>query len=324
MELHQVRYFVALARSMNFTRAAEHCNVTQPALTKAIQKLEYELGGPLVFRERQLTQLTDLGKLMLPMLDRTLSAIEAARSNAKEFKRKKVATLRVALTPSISASILMRRLAEVTRQVSGLQVDLVEVNSSNVFDGLLSGEIGVALGSSCIGDAPDRIDRWGLFDEKVLVACAADGRLAEGAEASLKDLRAARWLEPADCEIARSFRETYLSDGGTNRTRHRGQGLHNLVSAGLGIMLAPEHMPVAAGTVVRPIADIEFKRDVELFVVAGRQYSPALDAFVKACRRLDWRAQLATRTLQREAPKTVPNEAVQRRARQEHELRLSA
>jgi DNA-binding transcriptional LysR family regulator len=324
MELHQVRYFVALARSMNFTRAAEQCNVTQPALTKAIQKLEYELGGPLVFRERQLTQLTDLGKLMLPMLDRSLNAVEAARSNAKEFKRKKVATLRVALTPSISASILMKPLAEVTRQVSGLQVDLVEVNSSNVFDGLLSGEIGVALGSSCIGDAPDRIDRWGLFDEKVLVACAADGRLAEDAEASLKDLRAARWLEPADCEIARSFRETYLSDGGTNRTRHRGQGLHNLVSAGLGIMLAPEHMPVAAGTVVRPIADIEFKRDVELFVVAGRQYSPALNAFVKACRRLDWRAQLATRTLQREAPKTVPNEAVQRRARQEHELRLSA
>ena len=70
MELHQVRYFVALARSMNFTRAAEHCNVTQPALTKAIQKLEYELGGPLVFRERQLSQLTDLGKLMLPMLVR--------------------------------------------------------------------------------------------------------------------------------------------------------------------------------------------------------------------------------------------------------------
>jgi LysR family hydrogen peroxide-inducible transcriptional activator len=324
MELHQVRYFVALARSMNFTRAAEQCNVTQPALTKAIQKLEYELGGPLVFRERQLTQLTDLGKLMLPMLDRSLNAVEAARSNAKEFKRKKVATLRVALTPSISASILMKPLAEVTRQVSGLQVDLVEVNSSNIFDGLLSGEIGVALGSSCIGDAPDRIDRWGLFAEKVLVACAADGRLAEDAEASLKDLRAARWLEPADCEIARSFREIYLSDGGTNRTRHRGQGLHNLVSAGIGIMLAPEHMPVAAGTVVRPIADIEFKRDVELFVVAGRQYSPALDAFVKACRSLDWRAQLATSTLQREAPKTVPNEAVQRRARQEHKLRLSA
>jgi DNA-binding transcriptional LysR family regulator len=218
----------------------------------------------------------------------------------------------------------MKPLAEVTRQVSGLQVDLVEVDASTVFDDLLSGEIGVALGSSCIGSAPQRIDRWGLFDEKVFVACAADCRLAEDAEASLKDLRAARWLEPADCEIARSFREIYLSDGDPNRTRHRGQGLHNLVSAGLGVMLAPEHMPVAPGTVVRPIADIEFKRDVELFVVAGRQYSPALDAFVKTCRSLDWRAQFAPGTVHLVAPKTVPFEAVARRARQEPALRLSA
>ena len=57
MELHQVRYFVALARSMNFTRAAEHCNVTQPALTKAIQKLEYE---PLRFESQP---IVDAGRL---------------------------------------------------------------------------------------------------------------------------------------------------------------------------------------------------------------------------------------------------------------------
>src|ERR1700744_4712792 len=138
MELHQVRYFVALANSMTFTRAAEQCNVTQPALTKAIQKLEYELGGPLVFRERQLTQLTDLGKLMLPILERTLSGVEAAQTHAKDFKRKRVATLRIAVTPSISASILMKPLAEATRQVPGLQVDLVEADASNIFDNLLS------------------------------------------------------------------------------------------------------------------------------------------------------------------------------------------
>src|ERR1700748_745244 len=115
MELHQIRYFVALAKSMNFTRAAEQCNVTQPALTKAIQKLEYELGGPLVFRERQLTQLTDLGKLMLPMLEKTLATVDSAAANAREFRRKRVATLSVAFTPSISASILTKPLAEVTR-----------------------------------------------------------------------------------------------------------------------------------------------------------------------------------------------------------------
>src|SRR5262249_55698195 len=64
MELHQVRYCVALCKNLNFTRAAEACNVTQPALTRAIQKLEDELGGPLFERERNLTQLTELGRLM--------------------------------------------------------------------------------------------------------------------------------------------------------------------------------------------------------------------------------------------------------------------
>jgi DNA-binding transcriptional LysR family regulator len=52
MELHQVRYFLAVARMLNFTRAAEMCSVTQPALAKGVQKLEQELGGQLIYRER--------------------------------------------------------------------------------------------------------------------------------------------------------------------------------------------------------------------------------------------------------------------------------
>src|SRR4029077_3957866 len=72
MELHQVRYFLAVASTCSFTREAEQYNVTQPALTKGVQKLEQELGGQLIYRERQLTQLTDLGKEVLPMLERPL------------------------------------------------------------------------------------------------------------------------------------------------------------------------------------------------------------------------------------------------------------
>ena len=53
MEMQQVRYFVAVAETLNFTRAAEQCNVTQPALTRAIKQLEYELGGDLIRDEAQ-------------------------------------------------------------------------------------------------------------------------------------------------------------------------------------------------------------------------------------------------------------------------------
>src|ERR1700753_1063237 len=101
MELHQVRYFVALARSKNFTRAAEQCNVTQPALTKAIRKLEYELGGDLLYRERQLTQLTDLGKLLLPQLEIILTAADTVHRQAREFQYKTIAPLKIGLSPCV-------------------------------------------------------------------------------------------------------------------------------------------------------------------------------------------------------------------------------
>lgn len=74
MEMQQVRYFVALAETLNFTRAAERCNVSQPALTRAIQQLEYELGGPLVRREGRNSHLTGLGERMLPLLRQCLDS----------------------------------------------------------------------------------------------------------------------------------------------------------------------------------------------------------------------------------------------------------
>ena len=72
MEMHQARYFVALCETLNFTRAAEKCNVTQPSLTRAIKLLEDELGGPLFNRERNQTHLTELGRLMEPHLREVL------------------------------------------------------------------------------------------------------------------------------------------------------------------------------------------------------------------------------------------------------------
>jgi DNA-binding transcriptional LysR family regulator len=65
MEMHQVRYFLAICETLNFTRAAERCHVSQPALTRAIKKLEEELGGPLFRRERNLTHLTELGQVAM-------------------------------------------------------------------------------------------------------------------------------------------------------------------------------------------------------------------------------------------------------------------
>ena len=126
MELFQVRYFLALAKTLNFTRAAESCNVTQPALTRAIQRLEEELGGPLLLRERNLTQLTELGRLMLPHLEAAASAAEAASAQAEAFKRRDAAPLRLGLNTTISARILMPVLRELENRVKSFELTLTE------------------------------------------------------------------------------------------------------------------------------------------------------------------------------------------------------
>ena len=86
MEMHQVRYFLAVADTLNFTRAAEQCHVSQPALTRAIQQLEEELGGLLLRRERKLTHLTDFGRLIEPHLRQMLTDAEAAKSTARNSR----------------------------------------------------------------------------------------------------------------------------------------------------------------------------------------------------------------------------------------------
>jgi DNA-binding transcriptional LysR family regulator len=112
MEMHQVRYFLAVARTLNFTRAAEECNVAQPSLTRAVRQLEEEFAGDLFRRERPHAQLTELGQRMLPLLRQCHDSALGARSLASAMKSGEVATLRLALSDSIDVALLMPHLFE--------------------------------------------------------------------------------------------------------------------------------------------------------------------------------------------------------------------
>ena len=102
MEMHQVRYFLAVCDTLNFTRAAERCHVSQPALTRAIKKLEEELGGPLFRRERSLTHLTDLGRMMQPHLKQSLAGATAAMATAQDFQTLEKAPRKVRLVVHVA------------------------------------------------------------------------------------------------------------------------------------------------------------------------------------------------------------------------------
>lgn len=289
MELHQVRYFLAVASTLNFTRAAEMCNITQPALTKGVQKLEQELGGQLIYRERQLTHLTDLGKAVLPMLERALASTESVLRRAREFQRKEVAPLAIGLAPSISASLVLEPIAEIRKFVPGLHVELREETPDDLVELLLEGEIHVAL----VGDFDDkseRIDDWTLFAERYVVLLAPSHQLAHLPAIGMEALRKATILDRSNCDVAPKFQHLLFPDGQPHHNHSSSRELHlqHLAAAGLGIVLTPEHMPRLPSLKVLPIEGDPVWREIHLLAVQGRRYTPALDAFVKVARLRDW------------------------------------
>ncbi|HEY4370232.1 MAG TPA: LysR family transcriptional regulator [Steroidobacteraceae bacterium] len=289
MELHQVRYFLAVASTLNFTRAAQMCNVTQPALTKGVQKLEQELGGQLIYRERQLTHLTDLGKAVLPMLERTLASTESVRHLARQFQRKQVAPLVIGLAPSISASLLLEPIAEIRKFIPGLHVELREEPPSRLIELLLEGEVNVALVGD-LGDMPERIEGWALFAERYVAVLAPSHQLANLPHIGIAALREATILDRSNCDVAPKFQHLLFADAPPNHNHRSGRDLHlqHLAAAGFGIILAPEHMPRLPSLKALPIEGDPVWREVRLLAVHGRRYSPALDAFVKVARLRDW------------------------------------
>jgi DNA-binding transcriptional LysR family regulator len=290
MEFHQVRYFVALSKSLNFTRAAEVCNVTQPALTKAIQKLEYELGGELVFRERQLTQLTDLGRLVLPMLEQMLAAAAAVKLDARDFRQSAVAPIKIGLTPCLSAKLIVTVLSELATLVPGLQIDLVEAAESDMAHLLLDGTLSAAFAGG-VQPLPERIDHWPLFDEGFQVLVSTQSPLADMTTIPLAILRDEIWLERLGCEAIKSLWQSCMPEAEPPHILHRGRQeahLHQMVAAGLGIILAADHVDGPPHTVRRPIEGNPLRHHVKLLAVAGRRYTPALDALIKTSRHYAW------------------------------------
>ena len=111
VELYQIRYFLAAAETLNFTKAAEGCAVTQPTLTRAIKKLEDELGGQLFHRERNNTHLTELGREMCHRFESIHQQAEAAGQVARQLLNLEKATLNIGVMCTIGPERVMALLA---------------------------------------------------------------------------------------------------------------------------------------------------------------------------------------------------------------------
>src|SRR5260221_8595085 len=212
MEMHQVRYFLAVARMLNFTRAADECNVTQPSLTRAIKQLEAELGGDLFRRERPAAQLTELGQRMRPLLQQCYEAANGARMLAASFKGGEVGALRIALTHSIDLSLLIPHLDQIKRQFNRLEFRFLRGNAREVGEYLKKGEAELGIAAE-IGEEWDRLDTWPLFTEGFQLVVNNRHPLADREDIPFEDLQTQRLLSRTYCEHAERLNVSFRGHG---------------------------------------------------------------------------------------------------------------
>lgn len=286
MEMQQIRYFLALARTLNFTRAAEECHVTQPALTRAIQALEAELGGPLLRRERQHSHLTELGRRMVPLMQRCYDSALAAKDLAQAVRKSDLAPLSIALSQTVNPELFMRPIAELFRAFRGFQLRLLQGDSSRILQSLKDGDADVAIAGP-LADEWERLDHWPLFEENFDLALHQDLPIAGQNGASIAALEGVAIFLQSGCESANDLRAALQPLGRTDDATHQISSLHGvvaLIEAQLGVALVPRSAPLSEKVRRMRLIDVDVRRVVSLYAVAGRQRSAAATAFLNLAR----------------------------------------
>ena len=293
MEIHEIRYFLAVCETLNFTRAAELCNVSQPSLTRAIQSLEAKLGGgPLINRERANTHLTELGRLMQPYFQQMLDSMEEAQVMARNYGGAASGTLRLGMMCTIGPVKLAALFGALHRNHPAIRLRLQDDTATALQAQLANGELDAAI--YCRPEAlDDRFHVMPLYQERFVVAFGPEHAWTTRTEIMFQDLHDQPYLNRISCEYNDHI-DAIMAQRGVQPNypyeSERDDWIQSMVVAGLGCTTIPEFAITHPGLLWRPLVDPEVSRTVNLVTVRGRQHGPAVGALVHAVKRHRWEA----------------------------------
>lgn len=290
MNFNQIRYFLAVADSLNFTSAAESCAVSQPALSKAIRNLEATLGADLFDRNAQRVVLTDFGRTMRVHFERIednrRKALDAARVAAKASSE----PLNVGVMCTIGPRRFSRFLETLRDDHPHIEVTLHDVTAAVIPQLLLSG------GLDCVFCAraaqhDQRFQVVDLFEEHLVVAFAEGHRFGDLAAVPLAEIAREPYLDRLHCEFRDDFLEFTKGSGlelDVALRSEREDWILELLEKGLGVSIMPANSAPSSPLAHRPISDLPSLRKLELLMTVNATVSSALTVFRDAATAFDW------------------------------------
>ena len=281
MQIHQLTYFVAVARTRHFTRAADLTGVSQPTLSKQIRVLENSLGTPLFVRDRGAIELTSAGEALLPHAQRILIDVESAERTVHEVASLRRGRVRLGATPSLCDGLLPEALTRFHETYPAIDLEVQEAGSRVLTRELAQGRLDVALLIVPLHSNEPDIETTPVLRERLVLASPATADLPDRMDVEeLRDLPLVMFREGYDlrdvtlraCASA-GFEPRLAVEGGEMSAVLR------FVEAGLGHAVVPSMVvPSRPGLRATQLANPELDRVIAL----AHRSSEALPLAAKA------------------------------------------
>lgn len=278
MELNQIRYFLNLADTLNFTEAAMRSGVSQPTLTRAIQRLEQELGGTLVYRDGKDSRLTALGRDIRSEFAEIADREQRIRAISLNRVRGRRETLTLGIVNTIAPALITGFVSHALRQMPMLELVLQPITRDDGLERLLGGQI-----DGCFCTDPtarsSKIATVEMFRERLLLAMAQGHNLASQESVSLVELSEQPYLDRLQCEF-RTRVQNHLHERAIimiPRLRSEREDLiQQAVAEGAGVCMLPERSAIVGGLALRPVDTLDLSRAVAFQSISGSGTAAAL------------------------------------------------
>ncbi|MFH8484194.1 LysR family transcriptional regulator [Streptomyces longisporoflavus] len=270
MQFQQLLYFVAVAETRHFTRAAEQVHVSQPSLSQQVRALEKELGAELFSRARGNIALTDAGEALLPLARRILADADTARIEVQELAQLRRGRIRLGATPSVCTGLLPEVLRAFHDRHPGIQLLLEESGSHDLVRELARGALDLAVVVLPLPSPSPALTTVELLREDLVVVSSPDARGFGGKSVRVADLQRERLvmfrhgydlreLTVAACR-AEGFEPEFAVEGGEM------DAVLGFVRAGIGVAVVPRMVAERAGRGLRmtPLARPSLHRTIAL------------------------------------------------------------
>ncbi|MBB2945245.1 DNA-binding transcriptional LysR family regulator [Actinoplanes lutulentus] len=286
MDLRQLEYFVAVAETASFTRAAERVHITQSGVSAQIKALEHELGAQLFDRSARTARLTDAGEAALRHARATLDAAADMRDSIDDVFGLVRGRLTVGMVIGCEVAPLFDAFAAFHSEHPDIELELVEANSDQLVAGVRSGDLDLAL-AGLAGEPPEHLASHVIASERLVALVPADNELAGQARLSVTALLA----YPIVClpvgtgirNVLDQARAALGVDLSVALAATSPDTVAGLARRGLGVAVLSESM--AAGypdLTAIPIDGIDIP--ALLALVWQNRSSPALAAFLRHCK----------------------------------------